>query len=122
MQTSHLNPRRDQGTIALVCFTFLVVIIILGVTYYIVVQTCKNLPRHPCAGCDTNDTMTATLIVPASAKSLDQTYRLVLQRKVGTNDWDDLASADWGGAATTFGVTTNWTDLGLFRVKAIPSQ
>ena len=116
------NPRRDQGTIALVCFTFLVVIIIMGVCYYIVVQTCKRLPPHPCNGCDTNDMMSATMIVPEGAKALDQSYRLVLQRKVGTNDWDDLGGVDWNGFAASLIVTTNWTDMGLFRVKAIPAK
>ena len=120
MQTSHLNPRRNQGTIALACVTLIFFIVIMGITYMIVVQACNRLPRPGCQPCGTNALMDVSMRLPEA--SLPQAYRVVLQRKLGTNDWDDLAAVNWNGSTTTFGVTTNWSTMGLFRVKAIPTQ
>jgi uncharacterized protein (UPF0333 family) len=122
MKIPHLKRRRQEGTIALACFTLLVVIIILGVTYYLVVQCCSRLPSPPGHGDDTNIVESVTVSVPAAEAKAAMQYRLVLQRTINSTDWVDIAAADWNGSPMQFGCDTNWTSLGLFRIKAIPTK
>lgn len=117
-----LNPRRDQGTIALACFTLLVVIIILGVVYYLTVQCCHRINGTGDHGVDTNIVESLTVSVPAAEAKAAMQYRLVLQRTINSTDWVDIAAADWNGSPMQFGCDTNWTQMGLFRVKAIPTK
>jgi hypothetical protein len=132
MQTHPSPLARKRGTILVACTVLVICIIVACITAYIIIQLCKLLPPVDGHGGHTNVVQQVTVTLPDvtgsnacngfAAKSLDRTYRLVLQRRVGTNDWDDLLGMDWSGQPGTFHVETNWTEvLTLFRVKAIPT-
>lgn len=89
-------------------------ILIAGLGIWVIIKIIKKLPPR-----DGGDDVKVEMVLPAyPAKSLEGSYRLVLQRTTDGTNWSDIMGADYNGQATTVGTLTNWTDFGLFRVRA----
>lgn len=118
-----LNRNRKRGTVLLACIVLILTIIVMGIVFLIVVRACKRIPpRTPPKDDDEDAQMDYTIdATPMSALPSDFTnvYRFVLQRSTNGTDFDDIAEAPYSRESITFGGTTNWTQIGIFRFKAI---
>lgn len=102
----------------LACVVVVLLIIIGGLGVYVILRLCRMLDHPAPPGGQTNDAMAVEMTLPETPGAAS--YRLVLQRSIDGTNWDDVMGASYGGHAGVVSGLTNWTQLGLFRIKAFP--